>query len=93
MVPLFHSALVDTDLVDPEPNMAGNFQRIAGTMLRVQKMTQKLPKVLPDCKALSFDDDLPSRERWTPHVRYSLIRKLVFEIANNDLSGQGAILL
>ena len=93
MVPLFHSALVDTDLIDPEPNIAGNFQRIAGPMFRFQKMAQNLPKVLPDCKASSFDDDLPGGERWTPHVRYSLVRKLVIEVANNDLSSQGAILL
>ena len=73
MISFFHRVLVDADLIDPEPNVAGTVQRIAGTMFRVRNMAQKLPKVLPDCKATSFDDDLPSREGRTPHVRYSLV--------------------
>jgi hypothetical protein len=89
--------LVDTDLVDPEPHIAGfmlRVKKIVGIIvLRVEEMAQKSPKVLTDCKATSFDDDLPSRERWTPHVRYSLVWKLIFEIANSDLSSQDTILL
>ena len=97
MVPLLHCGLVDTDLVDPEPHIVGFMLRdkkiVRIIVLKVEEMAQKLPKVLPDCKASSFDDDLPSRERWTPHVRYSLVWKLIFEIADSDLSSQDAILL